>query len=83
MARRLNSRNLLVITSVAILVGTEILGAALAAGWAIGGLFQFGREITWAIIAVCLAGGLWATIRFVQNALRIEPIYEQVSGQGQ
>ena len=76
MAKKLNSRNLITIVSVAILVGTEILGASLAAGWAIGGLMQLGREITWGIIALCMAGGFWLTVKFVQSAIRIEPIYD-------
>jgi hypothetical protein len=76
MARKLNRQNLLVIASVAILVGTEILGASLAAGWAIGGLLQLGREVTWGIIAISLAAGAWATFKFVQKAITVEPIYE-------
>ncbi|HRJ68899.1 MAG TPA: hypothetical protein PK812_04755 [Beijerinckiaceae bacterium] len=76
MAKKLNRQNLITMTSVAVLVGTEILAASLATGWAIGGLMQLGREVTWGIIAVSLAGGLWATIKFVQNALKVEPIYE-------
>lgn len=76
MAKRLNPSNLITIIGVTVLVGIEILGAALAAGWAVGGLFQLGREITLAIIALCLAGGLWATFRFVQSALKVEPIYK-------
>lgn len=76
MAKKLNSRNLITILSVAILVGTEILGASLAAGWAIGGLMQLGREVTWGIIALCMAGGLWITAKFIQRAMKVEPIYE-------
>jgi hypothetical protein len=75
MARKLNAGNLLTIASVTVLVGVEVLGASLAAGWAIGGLFQLGREITWGIMALSLAAGGWATVKFVQGALRVEPIY--------
>ena len=32
--------------SVAVLVGTELVGAGAAAGWAIGGLFQLGELVT-------------------------------------
>jgi hypothetical protein len=71
----LNTSNLLTIIGVTILVGVEVLGAALAAGWAIGGLFQLGREITWGIIAAVNRGGIWATWKFVKGALKVEPIY--------
>ena len=40
MAQRLNGRNFLTIASLTILVGTELLGAALALGWALGGVFE-------------------------------------------
>ena len=76
MAKRLNKSNLLTLSCVTILVGVEVLGAALAAGWAIGGLFQLGQHVSWAIIALCLAAGAWATWKFVVNAVKVEPIYE-------
>lgn len=75
MARKLDTANLLTIASVAILVGVEVLGASLAAGWAIGGLFQLGREITWGIMGLSLAAGAWATFKFVQSAMKVEPLY--------
>jgi len=76
MAKRLNTSNLLTLSCVTILVGVEVIGAALAAGWAIGGLFQLGREVTWGIIALSVAAGGWATWKFVQGALKIEPVYQ-------
>ena len=76
MAKRLDTSNLITIIGVTILVGIEILGAAMAAGWAAGGLLQLGREVTFGIIALCMIGGLWATFRFVQSALKVEPIYK-------
>lgn len=76
MAKRLNSSNFLTIASVTILVGVEVLGAALAAGWAIGGLFQLGKQVTWGLMAVSLAAGAWATYKFTLGALKVEPVYE-------
>ena len=39
----INWTNAVTLLSVAILVGTELVGAGAAAGWAIGGLFQLGE----------------------------------------
>ena len=39
----INWTNAVTLISVAILVGTELIGAGAAAGWAIGGLFQLAR----------------------------------------
>lgn len=71
----MNFRQLLTLISVTVLVGTEVLGASLAFGWAVGGLFQLGRELTWGIVAVCAAAGAWATWRFFDMARRVEPQY--------
>jgi hypothetical protein len=64
------------VISAAILVGTEILAAALALGWAVGGLMDLGREITWGLIALCLAGGVYLIAIFVKNAKKAEPFYD-------
>ena len=74
MAKRLNMSNLLTIVSIAVLVGIEIVGAAIAAGWAIGGLFDLGKRVTYVAMALCCGLGLWATVAFVRNALKVEPI---------
>ena len=74
--RRLNSTNLITIISVTILVGTEILAAAALAGaWAIGGLLELGTQVTRALVALGLLGGLWMVWKFARLAERNEPIY--------
>lgn len=70
----MNIRNLVTLISVVILVGIEVLGAALAFGWAVGGLFHLGREITAGITGLSLAAGVWATWRFFQMARKVESI---------
>lgn len=75
MARRLNTQNLLTIVSVAVLVGTEILAASIALGWAVGGLMELGREMTMGLSAACFLLGLYGTWRFARHAAKIEPIY--------
>ncbi len=53
-----------------------MLAAALALGWALGGLMGWGQEITYALIGLTLAAGLYLTIIFVRNAMKAEPFYE-------
>ena len=63
------------LVSVVILVGTELIGASWAAGWAIGGLAGLPPFYAQMIeIAGAVAGfaGLYA---FVRTAIRHEPIY--------
>lgn len=74
--KRFNRSNALAVICAAILVGTEILAAALALGWAVGGLMELGREFTLALIGVSLTLGLYVTFLFVRNAMKAEPFYE-------
>jgi hypothetical protein len=60
------------VISVAVLVGTEIMGASLAAGWALAGLIELGPTLTYALMAIFAAGGLALLAMFVRSALRVE-----------
>ncbi len=74
--KRFNRQNALTVFCAAILVGTEIIAAALALGWALGGLMGWGQEVTIGLIAISLAAGIYLTWRFVVGALKVEPLYE-------
>jgi hypothetical protein len=63
---------LFTVISVAVLVGTEIMGAAVAAGWALAGLIELGPTLTYALIAIFGAGGIALLVMFVRSALRVE-----------
>jgi hypothetical protein len=63
---------LFTVISVAVLVGTEIIGAALAGGWAVAGFFDFGPIFEYVLMAIFGAGGLALLSMFVRSALRIE-----------
>jgi hypothetical protein len=60
------------VISVAVLVGTEILGATLAAGWALAGLLELGPTLAYALMAIFGAGGAALLVMFVRSALRVE-----------
>jgi hypothetical protein len=72
--RPINWRNAVTLGSVAVLVGTELVGAGAAAGWAIGGLFQLGDLITHALEASLVLVALTALFYFLRAALAHEPI---------
>ena len=57
-----------------LLVGTELVGAATAAGWAIGGLFQLGETITHILEAALILSALTGLYFFLRAALAHEPI---------
>jgi hypothetical protein len=72
--RPINWRNALTLLSVAILVGTELIGAGAAAGWAIGGLFALGEPLTHILEGLLVAAALTGLYYFLRAALAHEPI---------
>jgi hypothetical protein len=70
----INWTNALTLISVAVLVGTELIGAGAAAGWAIGGLFQLGDLLTHALETVLILLALVGLFYFLRAALSHEPI---------
>ena len=70
----INWTNAMTLISVAILVGTELVGAGAAAGWAIGGLFQLGEPVTRALEAVLILTALTGLFYFLRAAIAHEPI---------
>ena len=70
----INWTNAATLISVAILVGTELVGAGAAAGWAIGGLFQLGESLTRTLEAALILAALTGLFYFLRAALAHEPI---------
>ncbi len=70
----INWTNAITLVSVAILVGTELIGAGAAAGWAIGGLFQLGDLITHGLETLFILLALVGLFYFLRAALSHEPI---------
>ena len=70
----INWTNAMTLISVAILVGTELVGAGAAAGWAIGGLFQLGEPVTRALEVLLILTALTGLFYFLRAAIAHEPI---------
>ena len=71
----LNWPNLLTVISVLILIGTEVFGVALAAGWAIAGLFELGDTVGYVLSGVFSLLGLYAMLFLWRSAVLVEPIW--------
>ncbi len=59
--------------ALAILVGTELVGASWAAGWALGGLFQLGATIGHVIEVAFIIIGFIGLYYFMRTAIQHEP----------
>ena len=70
----INWLNVSTLVSVAILVGTELIGAGFAAGWAIGGLFALGEAITRALEVVLVLAALTGLYYFLRAATAHEKL---------
>ena len=70
----INTTNAITLGSVAVLVGTELVGAGGAAGWAIGGLFQLGDLVTHILEGALILLALVGLFYFLRAALAHEPI---------
>ncbi len=69
------TRNLVTIVSVLILIGTEVFGVALAAGWAIAGLFELGPTMAYVLMGLFSLIGLYAMLALWRTSVRVEPIH--------
>ena len=65
------------IVSVMILVGAEVFGVALAAGWAIAGLFELGDVVSYVLMGLFSLIGLYVMILLWRRAIQVEPIGEK------
>ena len=73
-ATRTNWQSLATIVGVMILVGTEVFGVALAAGWAIAGLFELGTTIQYILMGLFSLLGAYAMLALWRNSVAVEPI---------
>jgi hypothetical protein len=73
-AKPINWTHATTLIAVAILVGTELVGASWVAGWAIGGYFQLGPQVARGFEIAFAAIGFVGLYFFMRTAMRHEPI---------
>ena len=71
-AGQINAKNMITLVGIAILVGTEVFAVALAAGWAIAGLFQLGQTISHALMAIFSLMAAYGLYAFMRRAISVE-----------
>lgn len=74
--KKINLLRLSTLVAVCILVGTEMVGASWAAGWALGGLLQLDPLIDRMVEGFFALCGFVLLYYFMRTALRNEPIWE-------
>ena len=76
-ARSVHWTNVITVVSAAILIGTEIIGAGMATGWAIAGLFGLGEIGAYVLEAAFVAAACVIIFNFIRRAARIEPFVDR------
>lgn len=69
--------NIITVISAAILIGTEIVGAGFATGWAIAGLFGLGAIGAYVLQALFGILACFIIFKFVHRAAKIEPFFDR------
>ncbi len=75
--KSINWTSLITICSAAILIGTELLGAAWASGWALAGFFRLGSTLELVLQGVFGLCALYAIFVFLRQANRVEPVFKR------
>ena len=71
---KVNLLRLSTLVAVAILVGTEVVGASWAAGWALGGMLQLPHVISRSLEVLFGLSGFVLLFFFMRTALRHESV---------
>jgi hypothetical protein len=74
--RHMNWRNLIMVSSFGILIAVELFGVALAAGWALAGLFELGSIFEYIMMAVFSVFAGYGLINLMRRMLKIEHLTE-------
>jgi hypothetical protein len=72
--KRMNTRHLVTILSIMVLVGTEVFGVAIAGGWAIAGLFELGDLVGYALMGLFSLFALYVLSVLWRRCTTVEPI---------
>lgn len=73
-AKSTNWRNVITIMSIMILVGAEVFGVAIAAGWAIAGLFELGDYVGYALMALFSLFAVYILVNLWRRCVAVEPL---------
>jgi hypothetical protein len=75
-AKSTNLRNLITVISIMILVGAELFGVAISAGWAIAGLFELGDIVSYVLMGLFSLLALYFLVNLWRRCVAVEPIVQ-------
>ncbi len=75
-ARQTNWRNLILVVSLGILIAVQLLGVALASGWALAGLFELGPIVGYVLMALFSGFAAYGMLNLMRRVLKVERLTE-------
>ncbi|MFG1393404.1 hypothetical protein [Xanthobacter agilis] len=69
-----NWSNVLTVASAAVLIATQAIATAVAAGWALAGLLNLGDMGEYGLMALFSLVGIYASFAYLRVASRAEPL---------
>jgi hypothetical protein len=72
--KRVHWRNLITISSIMILIATEVFGVAIAGGWAIAGLFELGHTVGFVLMGLFSIFAAYVLTVVWRLCTKVEPI---------
>ncbi|MFG1294325.1 MULTISPECIES: hypothetical protein [Xanthobacter] len=69
-----NWTNVLTVGSAAILIATQAIATAIAAGWAVAGLFSLGDVGEYALMGLFALLGIYVSVLYFRRAAKAEPL---------
>jgi hypothetical protein len=73
-AKSTNWRNLITIVSIMVLVGAEVFGVAISAGWAIAGLLELGNMVGYALMGLFSLLAIYFLVNLWRRCVAVEPL---------
>lgn len=73
-AKSTNWRNLITIVSIMVLVGAEVFGVAISAGWAIAGLLELGDIVGYGLMGLFGLFALYILVNLWRRCVAVEPL---------
>ena len=73
-ATRTNWRNVITVMSIMVLVGAEVFGVAISAGWAIAGLFELGDLVGYGLMGLFSLFALYTLVALWRRCVTVEPL---------
>lgn len=75
-AKSTNWRNVITVFSIMILVGAEVFGVAISAGWAIAGLFELGPIVGFILMGLFSLLAIYFLVNLWRRCIATEPLAE-------